>query len=311
MQIMNLLKKLVIACVIIFSSLSVSSANSAQLKSIEIFNASSLQNDYFINMAKYAEEQMASLAANTIVIVYPIGRFLTGENPKNNSTSFRGASHEVVLTETQVNKINLRVSNFLQKASCLSAKDKKRISMDIDWWLRNGGASQLQDPICKKNRLVMISIDPDRKRDKRDLSRVFFHELYHSFQHDLNDNCRGPNDLWVIEAGAEYFAQHSIAAYGGKPENFINDLLKFVLWHARMLGTKLKDPGVAEKGLGALRLMIQKGWLDESRILNGSFFHKCARVEEFKNSNPHVQYIKKNWHKIEKVNGAYTFNLPK
>ena len=105
---MKLLKKLVIACVIIFSSLSVSSANSAQLKSIEIFNVSSLQNDYFINMAKYAEEQMASLAANTIVIVYPIGRFLTGENPKNNSTSFRGASHEVVLTETQVNKINLR-----------------------------------------------------------------------------------------------------------------------------------------------------------------------------------------------------------
>ena len=90
---------------------------------------------------------------------------------------------------------------------------------------------------------------------------------------------------------------------------FVNGLLRFALWHANKLGTKLEDPGVAEKGLGALRLMIEKGWLEESGVLDGSLFHDCARVKEFSDSDPKIQYLKDHWHEIENNNGDFRFKL--
>jgi|TARA_B110000259_G_scaffold8204_1_gene8954 hypothetical protein len=283
--------------------------NSNKPKRVKIVNLSTLPDEFFVSMANYTEKKMASPNARTIAIIYPIGELLTHENPENNWTWYRGATHKVVLTKAQTQKILSEVSKFLFRANCLSNKDRQHYYAEVKWWLLNGGASQSHQAYCKANRLILVSIDPDRKRNSRELKRVFFHELYHSFQKDLRNNCRGPNDLWVIEAGAEYFAQHSIAVDEGRPKSFVNNLLSVSLWHAKRQGTKMEDPGIAEKGMGALRLMIHKGWLDEGRILDGSFFNNCARVKEFKNSDPKVKYIKKHWHEIRKLRGVYRFNL--
>jgi hypothetical protein len=280
-------------------------------KRVTIVNLSTLPDEFFVSMADYTEKKIASPTDGTTAIIYPIGEFLTEENPKKNyRTMYRGATHKVVLTKAQIQKILSELSKFLSRANCLSNKTRQHYSAEVKWWLLNGGASQVAVQVCKTSRLILVSIDPDRKRNSRELKRVFFHELYHSFQKDLTSNCRGPNDLWVIEAAAEYFAQHSIAVDEGRSKDFVNNLLSIGLWIAKRAGTKLEDPGVAEKGLGALRLMIHKGWLDESRILDGSFFNNCARVKEFKNSDPKVKYIKKHWHEIIKHrNGNYMFNL--
>ena len=283
-------------------------------QSFVMLNLSSIEDQYFIDMATDAESKMASLKAKTLLIIYPLGEFVSNRPPigfKGN-TNFRGATHKVVLTESEINNINENVSNFLAKASCTDYQYKRRYINETDWWLRNGGASQSQSPICNDIRIIMISIDPDRKkpRERDNLSYVFYHEVYHSFQHDLTYNCRGPNDLWVIEAAASYFARYSVAmSNGASHKMFVNGLLDFALWHANNLGTKLEDPGVAEKGLGALRLMIEKGWLEESRVLDGSLFHDCARVKEFSDSDPKIQYLKDHWYKIENNNGNFEFNL--
>ena len=55
--------------------------------------------------------------------------------------------------------------------------------------------------------------------------------------------------------------------------------------------------------------MIEKGWLEESRVLDGSLFHDCARVKEFSDSDPKIQYLKDHWYKIENNNGNFEFNL--
>jgi hypothetical protein len=142
------------------------------------------------------------------------------------------------------------------------------------------------------------------------LSRTFYHEAYHSFQQDLGTDCKGPNDFWVIEATAQYFARWSVAMSNrDSHKKFVNSLLEDVLNNANDFGTKFEEPAVDSKGVGALRLMIEKGWLEESRFLDGSLFHNCARVIEFSDSDPKIQYLKDHWHEIENNNGNFEFNL--
>ena len=81
----------------------------------------------------------------------------------------------------------------------------------------------------------------------------------------------------LIEAAASYFARYSVdISNGASHKIFVNGILDFALRNANNLGTKLEEPGIAEKGFGALRLMIEKGWLEESRDLDGSLVHNCA-----------------------------------
>ena len=107
----------------------------------------------------------------------------------------------------------------------------------------------------------------------------------------------GDNDEWVVEGAAEYFAQHILAWAQDHQEDFVSLILKTALTDANFLGKELVDAGgenwgLGYKGMGVLRLMIELGWLDESRILDGSLFHDCASVREFNNSNPKIQLIK-------------------
>ena len=150
-------------------------------QSFVMLNLSSIEDQYFIDMATDAESKMTSLNAKTLLIIYPLGEFVSNRPPigfKGN-TNFRGATHKVVLTESEINKINENVSNFLAKASCTDSLDKRRLIIGIDWWLRNGGASQAQSPICKDIRIIMISIDPDREkpRERGNLSYVSYHNV--------------------------------------------------------------------------------------------------------------------------------------
>ena len=133
-----------------------------------MLNLSSIEDQYFIDKTTDAESKMTSLNSKTLLIIFPLGRLISGREPRGleGNTMFRGASHKVVLTESEINKINENVSNFLDKASCIDSQDKRRHINGIDWWLRNGGASQVQSPICNDIRIIMISIDPDREKPR-------------------------------------------------------------------------------------------------------------------------------------------------
>ena len=72
-------------------------------------------------------------------------------------------------------------------------------------------------------------------------------------------------------------------------------------------GKELADPGIAAKGLVVLRYMIEKRWLDGSRLLNGSFCHNCARNSELTDSNELLAIAKANWTNIVLSNDGYNF----
>ena len=249
----------------------------------QIINLTDFEDSYFTDKADYASSKMINTITKNLVLIYPLGDFLSVT--QNDEMDFLGSvhvSHERIIDDSQIKQTLQTVKKFLANKSCIDARGKNDLLNNIEWVLKNGFYSGLQAPLCRDVRFVMMSVSPEQRKDNnKELLRVFFHEIYHSLQNDLRNNCSGPNDLWVIEAAAEYFAKHSVSVFDNSQQDFVQSIFHEVVQNASRHGFKLEDPGVAEKGLGALRLKIEEGWLDESRILNGSLFHNCARVKEF------------------------------
>ena len=97
-------------------------------------------------------------------------------------------------------------------------------------------------------------------------------------------------------------------------------MLQTSLWDIDYYGTELKTRDhtrgsssgtgihMGNQGMAALRLMVELGWLNETRILNASLFQDCARGgKEFRNENPKIQFIKNHYHEIEIQNGVFQF----
>ena len=53
--------------------------------------------------------------------------------------------------------------------------------------------------------------------------------------------------------------------------------------------------------------MIERGLINESVILDGSFFHSCSSENEWSNDNSDVGKIKNRWYLIEEKSGKYVF----
>ena len=54
--------------------------------------------------------------------------------------------------------------------------------------------------------------------------------------------------------------------------------------------------------------MIQRSWLDQSIIMDGSLFHNCKTETDFTNSNQNLLKIKDLWYMIEKDGDNYKFS---
>jgi hypothetical protein len=256
---------------------------------------------------------MTNVITQTLALIYPVGTFIDYKINPNNEVDFLGTvkvSHEIVLKDWQIEEALDEARKFFASQDCLNNLSYMSMLDDINWVLTNGYASGLQAVMCDDVRFIMMSIDPwEREKKSKNLIRVFFHEIYHSLQNDLQNTCSNFNDIWIVEAATEYFAQHATATYNNSSKNYVNNILEIALRESKNEGYKLEDPSIAEKGMGALRLMVELGWVEESLILNGSLFHdNCSLAQQFSNDNPEIKYIKDNWFKIEIQDGNYKFN---
>ena len=269
---------------------------------LKFVNYTDIPAEFLQENANLASSKMASRNSDVIAIIYPLGRFISNEAPSYGGT-FLGAEFEVVLTNDQINELVEELQDFLEQAECRSSSDIKKFTSEVKQWLEIGGGSQLQATFCPDTRVVLYSIDEDRRRDLYDIQRVFFHELYHAFQQDLGVDCEtGNSSLWVSEGAADYFANYLLAEIEDRPETFAESILHPALMLSEETGKAFEDPGIAEKGMIGLRLMVERGWLDESKIIDGSLFHNCARVNEFQHSDPRIQFIKNMWYSVEEKN---------
>ena len=201
----------------------------------------------------------------------------------------------------------------------LSNETKKQYLREFAWWLKVGGGGAVMNSIqgCE-DRVFIQTVSPhDKENSYEELQRTFFHEAYHAYQKDLN-SCPevGDNDYWLIEGGASYFAEHVVSWAQGQLENFSSNLLEITHWMVHGIGVGLDEQrnphsnvhyGAGYQGMGALRLMVELGWLDEMRILDSSLFHDCSRIKEFKDNDPKIQFVKNHWNEIEEKNGIFQF----
>ena len=277
---------------------------------LTILNYSAIETSRLNAWATAVEEKIAHITNKVLVVVYPVGKLLSLA-PLENTTTFLGAEFQVTLKPPQINQITANIGSFLKNTACMAAKERTSFINDVNQWLQIGGGSQLQVPLCKTTRVVLISIDPDRMSHLAKVRRVFFHETYHGFQANIRDACMENNEdsVWLIESGAEYFARYLISEQTNQSATFASDLLKNVAWHAKKLGSELADPGIAEKGMGVLRLMVEQDELAESSIIDASLYQNCQVTVLFDDSNPKMPFFKKHWHQIIERGGVWQFNI--
>ena len=294
--------------------------NSAELKpereasNVEIYNLTSYSDQYFHNLAVLAESKMANLEADVLAVFYPLGEFISiAQPPTTLKTIFRGATFQKILPSQDRLAISLRIEKFL-KPSCPQSigwtpTDAKKQADILADWILAGGGGQTQVAYCPTRRIIFVSVQTDRLplTETLELERVIFHELYHAFQQDLWDCPNNKDTGWIVEAGAEYFAQHLKSDVEGNPQGFGSLILARGISEVERNGRELADPGIAEKGLVVFRYMIEKGWLAESRVLDGSFYHNCARNEELTDLNELLAVAKANWSNIVLSDNGYRF----
>jgi len=114
----------------------------------------------------------------------------------------------------------------------------------------------------------------------------------------------------MIEGAAEYFARFLLDEINGT-SNAMNVLLGNALSEYDDSGAALTISGEpwlsVWKGPAPLRLMVEKGMLDEASIMDGSLFHDCAREMVFDSASPEIERIRESWYQIEVRDGVHQF----
>ena len=145
-----------------------------------------------------------------------------------------------------------------------------------------------------------------------DSKHLVIHEFYHAFQQDLGDedcskkrNVEGSNGKgWIIEGSADYFS--NIEMYGSSAG--VQKILELGLEaYNEDSSADITGTGVASRGSAGLRLMVKRGALTESNILESSFFHNCITESDYTDSNSNIVTAESKWYKIQESNGTYSF----
>ena len=284
---------------------------------LSLVNFSDYPDDEIINCFNFAVNKIAEVQTDVMLIMYPVGPFLSGE-VKNNDTFYKGGGFEPVMTADQVDSMASSMKSYLEPAcgkeeAILQARQVARFA-------ELGGGQQVQargggSEECAKKAWVILSIDPARAGPSRELVTTFFHEVFHTVQARSSQPCNysgAPADddqFWIHEAGATFFALEMAAELG----NFNSDLLWWdhmdtVSSYLDQYRFDLEDPGIAEKGAIALRLLAERGQLETSEVMDGSLYQNCGgQPEAFRPQN--IQVAKDYWFDYSEVGEGGRFRF--
>ena len=285
---------------------------------LSLVNLSDYPDDEIINCFNFAVNKIADMRTDVMMIIYPVGPFLSGE-VKDNDTDYRGAGFEPVITADQRDSMASSLESYLEPAcggefATYQARQVSRFA-ELGGGQQVAGAGGGSDE-CAKKRWMILSIDPDRARPSRELVTTFFHEVFHTVQAGAGQPCNysgAPavdDQFWIHEAGASFFGYEMAAELAdldsalvwGAHMRFVSDLLG-----NQEVGSELADPAIAEKGAIALRLLAERGQLETSEVMDGSLYQNCGgQPEAFSPQN--LQVAKDYWSDYSEV-GAFDFRF--
>ena len=259
-------------------------SETAQSGRVEILNLSSLYKTSDIkSWIDYGNTKATNQTADILSISYDIGDFVSEWDFGRPFNKF-----EVLLNPTQIEAIITKIGLFLENSNLINQSNYQEIRtiemVNIRNYLEGGADSSTQITFGPQTRILIMAFttwDGDGPPVIRipDTRRFVLHELYHSFQKNLLEQCVNDHPYsWLIEAGARYFE----AATSGEISN--TDGFQWLLKES--YNNLAYREGTFQSSTDAavvLRLMVERDWLDDSSILNGSFFDGC--MEDFNDSN--------------------------
>ena len=287
---------------------------------LSLVNFSDYPDDEIINCFNFAVNKIAEMQTDVMMIIYPVGPILlpSGE-VKDNDTIYKGPGFEPVITADQRDSMASSLESYLELACGKDAATYH--ARQVSRFAELGGGQQVAvsaggSDKCAKKRWMVLSIDPDRAGPSKELVVTFFHEVFHTVQASPGPTCNysgAPDDdqLWIHEAGASFFALEIAAELADLDSALVwADHMSFVsdLLGNQVFSSELEDPGIAEKGAIALRLLADRGQLVISEVMDGSLYQKCGgQPEAFSPQN--IQVAKDYWFDYSEVSeGVFRFS---
>lgn len=277
---------------------------------LRLFNLTSMPTATLEADAARASSLMANRQSDVVAVIYPVGSHIADVSPgawspdgnPEHGKSF--AKFERVISQEQVEAMLDEIQTWMAAHNCIDAEHRNHQLAEYRLWMEGGADVSSQIPLCGDVRLVMMAV-PDGMPDWG-LHQFLVHELYHAFQHDLEERqCQEDGRMMFVEGAAQYFA------YFLTEKNFpdrpaVTTLLGDALNdHQRGDGI---DQGNATAAAAALRLMVERGDLAHDAIMDGSLFHSCARSGEYGPDVASVQSARSDWFKIQAHAGSYRFD---
>ena len=289
-------------------------------KQLSLVNFSDYPDDEIINCFNFAVNKIAEVQTDVIMIIYPVGPLLlpAGE-VKDNDTHYRGSGFEPVVTADQRDSIASSLERYLEPACGKETAIFE--ARQISRFAELGGGQQVAgggggSDECATKRWMILSIDPDRAGPSKELVTTFFHEVFHTVQASPGPACNysgAPEDdqFWIHEAGASFFGLEMAAELGNLNSDVVwGDHMRFVsnLLGNQEISSEFEDPGIAEKGSIALRLLAERGQLKTSEVMDGSLFQNCGgQPRAFSPQN--IQVAKDYWFDYSEVDeGVFRFS---
>jgi len=179
----------------------------------------------------------------------------------------------------------------------------------LSWITGGGDAATAPDPCFDERGVIYAFSSESTYSDGR---HTYLHELYHALSSYLQVWCtRGGEDdtdkyerlRWVSEGTAHYFAYYVAGEIGGLDEPF--NMMFETAYRGGQDGESHID--TADNAAAALRLMVERGELTESEIIDGSIFETCDWPTQWQTSDPAVAFAKNNWMNIEQSGGTWGF----
>jgi hypothetical protein len=298
--------------------------------SLTIINYTDYSTDMIMDWGMSASGLMADQDANVLIFLYPVGM------PTGQTLEFGDFGlHDVVMTPENQGALLADIELWLRADDCVDEKffdptsDQGQGDEFAMWrdWVEQGADASTMRILCSTTRVVAMGITPQLVWEgELELERFLAHELYHAFQQDLDmeGDCSAlsedeatANTPWMAEAGAHYFSSFltGVVKEDGIPkegEVGENERIRMEILRDASRAYKetpgLHESGPDRKGAAALLRMVDKGLITHEEIMDGSFFHNCARELRYPSGGPEIQEIRNDWYSISAEGNRYAFD---
>ena len=275
---------------------------------IKVVNSSSRFNTSDITvLTKTASSKMSNQAANILAVSWDLGS--TSQTSDSRNENFN--TYNVVISSSDIDAMMSEITAWFD-TTCMTSEDKTEQTTRFRNYMTYGADVASHYDVCGQYRIVLVATQ--NNKNLNEFKHVWFHELYHAFQHDLSDEtCSSKRNFsdsngkeWMIEGSADYFAR--MLVHGDNGTQVI--LGKGLEAYNANSDKTISGDSVATRGAAGFQHMIEKNSFSQSSILDGSFFHNCKSETDYTDSNSAVasaESSESGWWNIELISGVYNF----